>query len=188
MRFGYVWRGRDALPVEEQESVLVADCGVAKNRIYREKAPARDERDDCLSIMRQGDEFCVWSSRYIADDVVELHQILAALAERGAALYVVDFGQAFQGSRDMARITEDYVDARRKEQTRAARERLKKLPAGKRGGRPAAIEMTPAQRALFRRLWRDAQVSTADMAREFDCSKSTISREAKKLKLGPKAV
>lgn len=187
MRFGYVWRGRDALPDREQEAFL-AEYRVAPAKVFREKAPARDERDQILSVVRPGDEICVYSARYIADDIIELHRILAHLAEREAALYVIEFSEAFQGSRAMARLTEDYVDTRRKEQTRAARERLKKLPAGSRGGRPPAIKMDKDRRLHFKQLWADRTVSTADMAREFDCHKSTISREAKKMKLGPKAV
>ncbi|NOX95104.1 MAG: hypothetical protein GXP04_08405 [Alphaproteobacteria bacterium] len=185
MKFGYVWRGSGAISEKGQRETLSA-YGVAKARLTVETTPARDERDKILRILRPGDEFCAYSAAYIADDIVELHQILAAVGTAGALVHLIDFGKSFTGDWDMARITEDYVGVKRKEQTKSARERLKKLPTGKRGGRPKRI-LTAVEILEFTEQWENEFCSIGMMSRHFKCSKKKVSAWAAELGLGEKA-
>lgn len=185
MKFGYVWRGSGAKTEKAQRKTLEA-YGVPAAKIISETSPARDERDSILSVLREGDEFCAFSAHHIADDIVELHWILASAAERGAYVYLIDFGRKFQGSVAMAQVTEDYVGARRKEQTKAARERLKKLPKSARGGRPKR-QLSEEQILEFTEQWENEFVSLGMMAKHFKCHKNKLYDWAKELGLGEKA-
>lgn len=185
MKFGYVWEGSGSADKARQKTALLA-YGCDKGKMEVERSPARDARDGILSILREGDEFCAFSAQHIADDIVELHWILASVAGRGAYVYLVDFGQRFQGSEEMARLTEDYIGERRKEQTKAARERLKKLPKSARGGRPPR-KLKPEEEPTFIAMWENRFKSKGDMARRFKCHKGKLDKWAAELGLGAKA-
>lgn len=185
MKFGYVWRGSGARSEKDQRKAL-ASYGVPAAKMFRETSPARDERDRTLAVCRPGDEICVVSAAYIADDIVELHWILAALAEREASLYVAEFSRSFVGSKDMADITEDFIGMKRKDQTKAAREKLKKLPRHARGGRPPR-KLTEDEQAVFIEKWSNKFVSLNEMAKEFKCHKDKLFEWAGDLGLDEKA-
>lgn len=185
MKFGYVWQGSGAIPKAQQAKALSA-YGCTKQRISVETSPDRDTRDEILSIIRENDEICVFSASYIADDIVELHWILGALGSRGAALYVVEFSEKFVGSQAMARITEDYIGEKRKEQTKAARDRLKKLPRTMRGGRPRR-QLTEDETPIFIAMWNNKFKSKGDLARYFKCHKDKLEEWRKDLGLDEKA-
>lgn len=185
MKFGYVWRGSGAKDEKAQQRALSA-YGCPAVKMVRETSPARDERDRILSILRPGDEFCAVSAAYIADDIVELHWILSAVEKAGASVYLVEFGENFVGSEPLARLTEDYAATKRKEQTKAARERLKKLPRHARGGRPRR-NLDPADYDEFIAQWNNKFVSFNEMASRWRCHKDKLFEWAGELDLGDKA-
>lgn len=185
MKFGYVWRGSGARDEKHQRKVLTS-YGVTAKRLIRETSPARDERDRIFSILRKGDEVCVVSAQYLADDIVELHWLFASANERGAHVYVAEFGRKFTGSVDMAQITEDYIGVKRKEQTQAARDRLKKLPVAMRGGRPRR-QLTAEEETKFIADWENKFVSKGKMAKDFKCHKDKLEEWRQGLGLGEKA-
>ena len=172
MRFGYVWIGANA-PTEKKQRAMLT--GAARMRL--ERAPARVERDKLIGMLRAGDQLCIASAVCAADSVVELHQVLAAVAAKGAALWVADLGEAFQGSDAMARITEDFQTTRHHEQTKAAREKLKKLPKGKRGGRPAK-PIPEGREEEFDALWSVKDNSKRFVARQFETTTKVVDRWA----------
>lgn len=185
MKFGYVWRGAGAIEEKVQRATLAA-YGVPASKLVKETSPARDERDRILSILRPGDELCAVSAAYLADDIVELHWMLASAGDRGASIYVAEFGRSFTGSKDLAQMTEDYVGQKRKEQTKAARERLTKLPKSARGGRPRRA-LTELETTEFVAMWSNRFVSLNEMAARFRCHKDKLFQWAGELGLGDKA-
>lgn len=172
MRFAYVWKGPNVPTVTQQRAILAG-----ADRMVEEKRAGREERDLTASILRPGDQLCVATARCIADNVIDLHNVLAVIGEQQATLWVADLGMDFQGSKAMATITEDFQQTQRKERTKAAREKLKRLPKGKRGGRKK--KDIPAEREdEFRELWSIKANSKRYVARKFDTTTKVVDRWA----------
>ena len=180
MKFGYVWIGANA-PTEKQQRSMLSGA----ERVKVDKAPSWEARDQLVRILRPGDQLCVAAAVCAADTVVDLHQVLAEIAEKDAFLWVADLGRAFQGSRAMADITEDFQTTRHHEQTKAAREKLKKLPKGKQGGRPRK-PIPEGREEEFDALWSVKDNSKRFVAKTFDTTTKVVDRWAEERGLPPK--
>lgn len=180
MRFGYLWKGPNVPTVREQRAMLSR-----AEKIIEEKPGTRVERDLLCGIVREGDQVCVATSLCAGDDIVDLHHVLAALRDVGASLWVADFGRDFQGSMAMAEITEDFIDQRRQQQTQKAREKLRKLPKSKRGGRPVKA-LPEHRRDEFVDLWSIKDNSKRFVARRFETTPRVVDRWAEQLDLPAK--
>lgn len=172
MRFGYVWKGPGVPTLDRQRSMV----GKAERWVEDAKGE-RSERDLAVSILRDGDELRVATARVLGDDIVDLHHVLAAVAEAGAHVTIAEYRGQFQGSREMATLTEDFQGSRQKDQTQAARERLKKLPPGKRGGRSKKV-IPNGREDEFIELWCVKDNSKRFVARQFDTTTKVVDRWA----------
>lgn len=173
MKFGYVWIDPRAISEAEQHEMLDA-AGCDMRRIVRDKGGERDNLHDLLSILRPDDVVTVVRSRYVADDVIPLLAVFAAIARAKAYLHVIDIRQTSGGDAAMSEIVEDFVAKRRKKQTAAAREAFKRLPKGRRGG-PKARKFTDDEMKKFK-LLRAANASYQEIAEALETSKTTVAR------------
>lgn len=176
MKFGYVWIDPRAISETEQRDLLVA-AGAEPRRIIADKSPSRANLDDLLTVLRPGDEVICVRSRYVADDVLPLLAVFAAIARARAYLHVLDIRRVSAGDIAMSEILEDYVAKRRKKQTAAAREAFKRLPKGRKGG-PKPRDFSDEEMAKFK-LLRLANASYQEIADALETSKTTVARLVK---------
>ena len=188
MKFGYVWNDHRAISVLAQREYLDAvDADMRK--VLIERSPSRDKRHDLLfdgkPLLRSGDVLCVYRTRYLADDTLDFISVLAALANIGARLHVIQLGVEFLPDPDTAHVMSADVAERHKAQTAEATKAWKKLPKAKRGGRQAR-QFDAEEKKKFKAMWANKTVTLGDMAEVFECSKPSIVRYAERMKLPPR--
>lgn len=171
--FGVIWiEGRGALSVERQRQRF-ADLGIDGRRVVTNWID--------LPPLRDGDEVIVCSPLLIAPDVMGFALRYRDVMRQGAS-FTLD-GVFTVGTWDeFPEVLEKWQKARRLRQTEAARNAKK--PPRKRGPRP--LQDAAAKRE-FSRLWRDPNVTQADLSRRYGVAWTTIWRWGKMLELGEKA-
>lgn len=189
MRFGYTAKIKGSASEAEQREALV-EIGASKiidegepHWPPKPRRPHRPQLADLISILREGDQLCVYSARHLARNAGDLFRALAAVTAKGASVYVVDMADDFTADESHARIADAFAGDKRRAQTEAARN----APRKNRGGRPPALTLNGADLAEFKRMWRDGAVDREMIARRFGCSVATVVRRAGDLKLGAKA-
>lgn len=189
MRIGYIAKIKGAASVEEQREALTEigagkflNEGAPKRRVKPGEDP-RPARSDAIDILRERDELCVYSAAHLARDAGDLFTVVAQVTERQASVYVIDMARNFTATEDQAALARAFTGDKRKAQTEAAR----MAPKKKRGGRPKAVDLKGEDRALFKRMWNDADIDRPAIARKFKVSVATVVRRAADMNLGPKA-
>lgn len=181
LRRGYARETKDGMPLDKQQSILLA-AGVAPDVTYldgirpprsrKPKSETLPQRDFLIRSLRPGDTVVVATASVWGLTLDDCLNALAAISERGAVLYVANTETTYRGSPEAAQaldIARQNETERRKDQLAHAR----KMARARLNPRKALVGDRLKE---AKELWPLAKYSAAEVSEKVGVSARTLYR------------